>query len=184
MPNYFRCRKSSVRMFLAVSMMVAVVGSMAFAQGKSQPSSGEPVAPPIAAGPLTLSQTFFDVENDGLGLGVTLVPAFVDRTVTCPASHTKGCLIKVETSSQFWDIPAGTAAVESITASGGLLVHPNALVAVDSTTTGSVAGVRTFQWTIGKIPAGTSTTIDISFYVETGTAFAGYRTATIQLYFF
>ena len=166
-------------------LCIMTVGMCAttLAQDKGQPAEyGRSAAPPTFSGPLTLSRTFVDTENNALSLSTTAAVAYGAKAVTCPAAHAAGCTIKIETSSQFWAIASGAVAQESISVTGGLTVNPSSFVNVDATDIGSLASVHTFQWTIGSVPAGTAHTINISFDVNSGTAFAGYRTATIQLF--
>ena len=152
-----------------------------FAQDGGQPSEAPSAAPTVLAGPLTLSRVFLSTENNALSLSTTAATAFSARRVTCPSAHTKGCTIKVETSSQFWNIASGAVAQELVSVTGGLTVNPSTLVNVDTTSTGTLASVRTFQWMIGNVPAGTTQTISVSFDVNSGTALAGFRTETIEL---
>jgi hypothetical protein len=136
----------------------------------------------IHTGRLILWKSVIDTENDGLGLTTASTSAFHPISLACPSTHTAGCTIKVEVSSQFWNVPSSSVAQVSVSVTGGLGVNPASVVNVDSTTTGGLATVHTFQWMIGSVPAGTSQTVNISFDVSSGTAEAGYRTATIQIF--
>ena len=168
---------------LALCTLVAALCTTMFAQEKGQPSEDNRQAPPPAfLGPLTLSRTFVETQSGALSLTTTAAAAFSSRNVTCPATHANGCTLKIETSSQFWNITSGSVAQESISVSGGLTVSPSSLVNVDATSTGPLASVRTFQWTILNVPAGTTHTLGISFDVNSGTGLAGFRTATIELF--
>jgi hypothetical protein len=83
---------------------------------------------------------------------------------------------------EFWDIPSSSVAQVNVSITGGLTVYPSGIVNVDSTTTVGLASVHTFQWMVTGIGARTSQTVSISFDVTSGTAFAGFRTATIQTF--
>ena len=178
------------KLWLIACMLVALplLAANANAQNdEAQPSeTRDATAAPLtaqAALSLTLSKTSIRTENNLLPLTTTSVAAFSTTTATCPATHTKGCTLKVEVSSQFWAIGAGNVAQANVTVSGaGLTVDPSSSVNVDSTSTGSLASVRTFQWMIRNVPAGSTQTVGINFGVNAGTANAGYRTATIGLY--
>lgn len=171
-----------IRRALALCIVVAGVCTTMFAQ-EGQPAGDNRLAPPPAfLGPLTLSRTFMETQNGALSLSTTAAGAFSARNVTCPTTHANGCTLKIETSSQFWDIVSGSVAQESISVTGAVTVSPSPLVNVDATSTGPLASVRTFQWMVTNLAAGTTHTINISFDVNSGTAFAGFRTATIQLY--
>jgi hypothetical protein len=170
---------------MVVALLWILVGFLcaAFGQDGGQPSENSRVVPLSAnTGTLTLSKVLILTENGLLPLSTTAAAAFFSPKVTCPIAHTNGCIIKVETSSQLWNIPSGAVAQELITVTGGLSVHPASLVNVDSTTTGGLASVHTFQWMINAFPAGSTVTIGVSFDVNSGTADAGYRTETIELY--
>src|SRR5580704_12161919 len=165
----------SLRRALALCGLLAALCATTFAQEKGQPAEEDRQAPPPAfVGPLTLSRTFVETQSGALSLTPTAAAAFSSRNVTCPATHANGCTLRIETSSQFWNIPSGAVAQESITVTGGLAVRPSALVNVDATSTGTIATVHTFQWTILNVPAGTTHTLGISFDVSSGTAFAGF----------
>jgi hypothetical protein len=167
-----------------VALLCLFIGTLTaatFAQN-AQPSEDSPsVLPSVNTGLLTLSKTIINSENGFLGLSSTPANAFGAAKFTCPASHTKGCTIRLEVSSQFWNIPVGSAAQVSISSTGGS-VNPSSFVNVDADTTGGLATVHTFQWMISGITAGSTTTVNISFDVSGGTAASGYRTETAELF--
>jgi hypothetical protein len=153
----------------------------AFAQTAGQPSETKRLDFQLVRTNLKLAKTVIDTETDALSLSATPAIAFSQVKFTCPVAHTKGCTIRVDISSQFWNIPAGTAAQMSVSCPGGN-VNPSPVVNVDADTTGNSASVHTFQWMIVGIVAGSVQTVDVSFDVLSGNAFAGYRTETAQLF--
>lgn len=161
-------------------MLIGAFTAVTFAQS-AQPSEATPVAPSVNSGLLTLSKTIMNTENGFLGLSPTPVAAFGGATFTCPPLHTKGCTIRLEVSSQFWSIPVGSVAQVSISSTTGA-INPSSFVNVDGDTTGGLASVHTFQWMISGIAAGSTTTVNTSFDVSSGTAASGYRTETAQLF--
>lgn len=173
----------AIRTVLTLLCMLVggVSTSTTFAQS-AQPSETSPsVMSPVNTGPLVLSRTIINTDNGFLGLSTTPAAAFGAVTFTCPAAHTKGCSIRLDVSSQFWSIPAGTVAQVSISSTGGA-INPSSFVNVDADTTGGLASVHTFQWMISGITAGSITTVNVSFDVSSGTAASGYRTETAQLF--
>ena len=164
-------------------LFVGAFATATFAQSSAQPSeeAGPLALPPVVTGPLTLSKTVVDTENNFLGLSTTAAAAFGPVRFTCPAAHTRGCTIRLDVSSQFWNIPSGTVAQMLISSTGGT-INPSFIVNVDADTTGPLASVHTFQWMISGIPAGSTQTVNVSFDVSGGTAASGYRTETAQLY--
>jgi hypothetical protein len=176
---------ATVRAVLAFACVLTCgVWTTAFAQDKGQPAEDghATVHPPIKRGALTLKRTLIDTENSGVSLSTSASAAFPTFGVSCPVTQTRGCTIKVEVSSQFWDIPSSSVAQINVAITGGLQVNPAGIVNVDSTTAGGLASVHTFQWMVTGINAGTSQTVSISFDVTSGTAVAGYRTATIDTF--
>ena len=162
-------------------MLVGALTAATFAQS-AQPSEDSPsVMPSVNTGLLTLSKTIINTENGFLGLSSTPAAAFGAAKFTCPASHTKGCTIRLDVSSQFWGIPVGSVAQVSVSSTGGT-INPASFVNADGDTTGGFASVHTFQWMISGIAAGSTTTVNTSFDVSSGTAASGYRTETAQLF--
>lgn len=163
-------------------LFVGAFATSTFAQSTAQPSEEVgPSALPVVTSPLTLSHTVVDSENNLLGLSTTAAAAFGPVRFTCPAAHVRGCTIRLDVSSQFWNIPPGTVAQVLISSTGGTIL-PSFIVNVDADTTGPLASVHTFQWMISGIPAGSTQTVNVSFDVTGGTAASGYRTETAQLY--
>jgi hypothetical protein len=127
-----------------------------------------------------LQRTYLRTHDNALALSSVFVNAFGVTSISCPV--TSGCTIRVEVSSQFWEIDPGTVARMQVLIDGSTAgVEPDALVNVDSTTTGSWASVRTFQWMKASVPYGNHT-VQVQFQVSSGNAFAGYRMMTIEVY--
>ena len=175
---------TSVVPMLALSVLIGLSQVNAHAQqAEGQPTS-DAAAAQVAqvAANLRLLTTTIRTDNNALALGPALVAAFAPTVVTCPATA-HHCTIRVIVSSQLWGIDPGTVARMNVTIAGlGAAVDPASLVNVDSTSTGNLANVRTFQWMKRNIPAGAAETVRIQFQVNAGAAFAGFRTATVELY--
>jgi len=167
----------------------------AFAQDQEEGQSREVDGLPeegaaAASGPqvarnLTLVRTTIRTETQGVALTSNFLTGFAPTTVVCPATHAAGCTIKVEVSATIFAISPGNAAQMDVNITGtGPAVDPASFVNVDSTTTGPLASVHTFQWMKRKIPAGSAQTVNILFTMlkKGGSANTGFRTATIQLY--
>jgi hypothetical protein len=183
-PKALALLRTALVLFVLLTIFLWTTSFALDSQDKGQPaekSNSPAVAPLVLTGSLTLSHTLIQTENSLLGLSTTPASAFSPIAVSCPSSHTKGCTIAVIVSSQFYDITSGDVAQVNVSA-GSLTVNPSNVVNVDSTSTGILANVHTFQWMIESAPAGVTQTVDISFDVDGGTASAGYRTATVQLF--
>jgi len=134
---------------------------------------------------LTLAKTTIRTETQILTFTFNLFTGFTPTTVVCPSTHTAGCTLRVEVSATIWMVTPGTVAQMDVNIAGpGQAVDPNSLVNIDSTTTGPLATVHTFQWMKRGIPAGSTQTVNIYFSVglKGDSANTGFRTATIQLY--
>jgi hypothetical protein len=152
----------------------------------AQPEDG-PAAPlgPQVAPNLTLAKTTIRTETNGFTFNSEfLYFGFAPTTVVCPSTHAAGCTIKVEVSATIWALNPGSVAQLDVNVKGpGQAVDPNSFINVDSTTTGPLASVHTFQWMKRGIPAGSTQTINIFFTLfGKNSASTGFRTATIQLY--
>jgi hypothetical protein len=127
-----------------------------------------------------LQRTYMRTHDNALGLTTAYVNAFSPTSIACPVSA--GCTIRVEVSSQFWDIDAGTVARMRVMVDGSTAgVEPDSLVNVDSTSTGGWANARTFQWMKSYVPYGNHT-VQVQFQVSAGNAYAGYRMVTIEVF--
>jgi hypothetical protein len=177
----------------ALSLAMA---ASAFAQDQQEEQSREANGQPeedaaaAASGPqvapnLTLARTTIRTETLAVTLSSNPFTAFAPTTVVCPSTHTAGCTLRVEVSATIWMVTPGTVAQMDVNIAGpGQAVDPNSLVNIDSTTTGPLATVHTFQWMKRGIPAGSTQTVNIYFSVglKGDSANTGFRTATIQLY--
>jgi hypothetical protein len=139
----------------------------------------------VGASNLQLASTTIKANNQTLALSSTQVAAFSATELTCPATHTQGCSIRIEVSSQFSNVVKGANAQVDVSISGNLFpVSPASLVDVargaGTAETGPAAS--TFDWVVLGVTAGTQVEINIDADVTSGTASAGDRTATIQLY--
>jgi hypothetical protein len=140
---------------------------------------------PQVASNLTLAKTTIRTETQLVTFNSKfLFFGFAPTTVVCPSTHTAGCTIKVEVSATVFTLSPGDVAQVDVDVKGpGQAVDPNSFVNIDSTTTGPLASVRTFQWMKRGIPAGSTQTVNIFFSLfGKGSASTGFRTATIQLY--
>jgi len=127
-----------------------------------------------------LQRTYMRTHDNALGLTTVFVNAFGSTAIACPV--TAGCTIRIEVSSQFWAIDPGTVARMQVLVNGSAAgVEPDSLVNVDSTSTGSWANVRTFQWMKAYVPYGNHS-VQVQFQVSAGNAYAGYRMVTIEVF--
>ena len=131
---------------------------------------------------LTLTATKMRTQDNTLGLTTTPVSAFSPSKLGCPATSGT-CTIRVEVSSQF-DDGAGTATIAQMqvlidgSATG---VLPDDLVNVDPVNATAFQSVRTFVWMKKGLAPG-SHTVTVNFLVTAGSASAGLRTLTIQMF--
>lgn len=130
-------------------------------------------------GPLIPSKVFVEHTFDALQLnhGDSAIPAFKSKNVTCPAKHTNGCTVLVETSIEIWDVPAGAVMWEWVWASGSLIT-----IDILESTQGGIPSQRTYQYVIPHIQAGSTVTIDVQLQNLIDTAYAGDRVETVQLF--
>lgn len=134
---------------------------------------------------LKLSSTTIKANSQSLSLSTNQVAAFSPTKLTCPATHTNGCSIQVEVSSQFSNVVKGANAQLNVSTNGNLFpVSPAPLVAVargaGTAETGPAAS--TFDWVVLGVTAGSQVEIDVDADVTGGTGSMGDRTATIQLF--
>lgn len=179
---------TSLRGLLAVTLVLALSGTPGL--GTARVAAVDPPGQP--EGPSTQVETIFagvpsynvmKTEDSALGLSTTLVNAFAPITLPCPSTAgANGCTFRVVVSSQFWDIPATATGQMQLTISGAGALGPAGLVNVASDTSPSLAETHTMQWVKRNVPAGTSVTVTMQFKVNTGTAFGGYRTMSIDVF--
>lgn len=141
---------------------------------------GKGFAQEVGGSGLKLSTTVIKANNQILSLSTTEVSAFSGTELTCPQSHTKGCTIRVEVSSQFSGVASGASGQLNVFLNGNLFpVNPAQVISVVS---GPRAATGTFQWVILGVTAGSQVEVDINAGVTSGTGAAGARTATIELF--
>ena len=132
-------------------------------------------------------KSFMRTANTNLTVSTTLVSGFNSTTVTCPATHTAGCTIRVQVSSQFsmQCCMQGNFRMKVSIPGTGSQVWPNSLVNV-AMMGGGMMGygnmfAHTFQFMKTGIPAGATQTVSIQFQTDAGSGTAGYRSAMIDL---
>ena len=130
---------------------------------------------------MKLVRTAMITQETPLPLSPVLVNGFTPVVVTCPTRAPRGCTVSVLVSSQVLNLLSGSYAQVNTTITGSAgAVEPAPLVTVDSIP--GVYSAHAMQWLKTAIPAGSAETVRIEMKVTTGTASAGYRTATIALY--
>lgn len=132
-------------------------------------------------------KSFMRTANTNLSVSTTLVSGFNSTAVTCPATHTAGCTIRVQVSSQFsmQCCMQGNFRIKVSIPGTGSQVWPNSLVNV-AMMGGGMMGygdmfAHTFQFMKTGIPAGATQTISIQFQTDAGIGTAGYRSAMVDL---
>lgn len=133
-------------------------------------------------------QSFMKTANTNLSVGTSLVSAFASTPVTCPASHTAGCTVRVQVSTQFSMrcCMQGNFRIKVLIPGSGSQIWPNSLVNVAMMGGGMMASgdayAQTFHWMKTGIPAGATQNVTIQFQTDAGTGTAGYRIATVDCY--
>lgn len=159
---------------------------------------------------LTPYQTFVRTENSKLNLSGSWQDAFQSVQFTCPASHSAGCTVIVQVSSQFGDRNHccdnkaskqvdkdcmmcngwGNLSIKVGIPGSGSQVFPNSTIKVGTggccmgNGNNGLANAETFQWMKTGINAGDQETVSIQFETNNGNRFkgtAGYRTAVVHL---
>ena len=136
---------------------------------------------------LSSYQSFMKTANTNLSVGTSLVAAFSSTMVTCPATHTAGCSIRIQVSSQFsmgMGMQGNLRMKVSIPGTGSQ-IWPNSLVNVAMMGGSGMMGsgevyAHTFNFMKTGIPAGASQTVTIQLQTDSGTGTAGYRIANID----
>jgi hypothetical protein len=137
---------------------------------------------------LTPYQSFVRTQNTNLNFSGSLTSAFKSVTLTCPASHSAGCTVVVQMSSQFWAQNCcdwGNFIINVSISGSGSQVWPNSSVKVGAMGSmmggNSLSNAETFHWTKTGIPAGSKQTVNIKFQTDGFNGTAGYRTAIVHL---
>ncbi len=136
---------------------------------------------------LTPYKSFMRTANTSLNVSTTLVSGFSTTTVTCPATHTAGCSIRVQVSTQFKMAccTQGNFRINVSIPGTGSAMWPSSLANVGMMGGGMMGYgdtfAHSFQWMKSGIPAGATQTVYIQFQTDAGSGTAGYRSAMIDL---
>ncbi len=167
-------------------LLIVLVGTAALAQNVDN---------------LTPYQTFVRTENSKLNLSGSWQDAFQSVDVTCPSSHSAGCTIIVQVSSQFGDRNHccdnkksgqsadpdcmmgcngwGNLSIKVAVSGSGSQVFPNSTIKVGTggccmgNGNNGLANAETFQWMKTGINAGDQETVSIQFETNNGNRFKG-----------
>jgi hypothetical protein len=160
----------------SVWMVLAVLGILSAALGAHAQNVSN----------MSSYQAFMKTANTNLTVGTTLVAGFVPTTVTCPATHAKGCSIRVQVSTQFSMscCMQGNFRIKLTIPGTGSQIWPNSLVNVGMMGGGMMGYgdvfAHTFHFMKTGIPAGASQTVSVQFQTDSGSGTAGYRMASID----
>ena len=143
------------------------------------------------ASPLVPSKVYLNTEGGPLHLdgGDPYTTAFPLTQVTCPASRTNGCTIRVVTSFQTRGVPDGgqlyvhVTALNKIVGQASPYAYPNSVILLDTGGASASWSNHTFQWMVTKLSAGATVTVKVELQNKTGTADVEERTETIELLF-
>jgi len=129
---------------------------------------------------LNLRKTYLKTQTQSSAVTGSWSDAFTNTTVNCP-DEPGSCVIRVEVSSLFGQVPSGSVAllrarVDGFSAAPGW-------VEVDSTSTDGFSNSRTFTWARTGLANGNHT-VDVEFGMagSGAPALAGPRTLTIEVY--
>ncbi len=131
-------------------------------------------------------KSFMKSANTNLSVGTSMVSAFPSTSVTCPATHTAGCTIRVQVSSQFSMscCMQGNFRIQVSIPGTGSQVRPNSLVNVGMMGGGMMAYgdvfAHTFHFMKTGVPAGATQAVTIQFQTDAGSGTAGYRMASVE----
>jgi hypothetical protein len=132
-------------------------------------------------------QSFLRTANTNLSVSTALVSGFNSTTMTCPATHTAGCTIRVQVSTQFSMscCMQGNFRMKVSIPGSGSQMWPNSLVNVGMMGGGMMGYgnmfAHTFHWMKTGIPAGATQTVSIQFQTDAGSGTLGYRSAMVDL---
>jgi len=139
------------------------------------------------ASSLTPYQSSMRTANTNLSVTTTLASGFNSTTVTCPATHTAGCTIRVQVATQFSMscCMQGNFRIKVSIPGSGSQIWPNSLVNVGMMGGGMMGYgdmfAHTFQFMKTGVPAGATQTVSIQFQTSAGSGTAGYRSAAVDL---
>jgi hypothetical protein len=130
---------------------------------------------------LNLRKTYLKTQGAATTIPALWVDAFSPTIVNCP-DETGSCVIRIEVSSLFEQIDAGSVAMMRARVDG-LTTLPTTQVEVDSTSSGTLSNSRTFTWMKTGVANGNHT-VDVEFGMSGlgAAAIAGPRTLTIEVY--
>lgn len=125
-------------------------------------------------------------ETASLTLSTTPVDAFAPIALPCPASAgAPGCTYRVTVSAQFAEISALDVVRMNLNITGPGTFGPSlpglAFTNVASNSSPSWPQAYSFQWVKRNIPAGTSPTISLQFFMNANFGFGGLRTMSIDV---
>jgi len=171
------------RLIAALSTLVTVACWAAAAPAQiGQPQPGATLNTGKANLPspnLTLLRTRINSRSDTLSFSTTPVAAFPTMNIACPASP-GSCTLRIEISSQFGSVDAGTAAVMDVQVGGsglGILPGPVAGVSINSS-----AFFAPATMTFVKNVAPGNHAVSVRFKTTSGAAGAGFRTLTVSMF--
>lgn len=128
-------------------------------------------------GPLIPSKVFINDDFSRIDLEPNkIVRVFPATRVTCPAKHTKGCTIKLETFLELFDVPTNGTVLE--------WVHMDEqLISILSLEPPGPVGFQhiTSAFVLGDIQAGSTVTVDVQLQNVFDTAQVRERIETIHL---
>ncbi len=168
--------------FGALVLLLALGSPVVHSDGAGQGQSSDPgLAAEGSASNLKLIKSWIKTRDESISLTTAPVDAFSPTSVACPGSA-PSCTLRIEVSSQFGGVDAGTGAYASVTVNGsGAGVEPNPTVSLSNNPTG-VYYPATMSWMVEGIAAGTNPSVAVKFGVGAGNATAAYRTLTIGVY--
>jgi hypothetical protein len=126
----------------------------------------------------TLQKTHMRQEATRVTFSNTAVPAFAPTTIQC---GNQSCSVRVEVSSQFFNVTSGNIARVHVKADG--VPFPSTGFDVDGGINRPVATLTTVAYLKTDLSPGSHTiTVDFDMRSEGGTAEAGIRTLMIQVF--
>jgi hypothetical protein len=135
---------------------------------------------------VTPYKSFMKTASTNLNVGTSMVAAFGSTSVTCPATHTAGCTVRVQVTSQFSMAccTQGNFRISVSIPGSGSQIWPSSLVKVGMMGGGMMGYgdvfAHTFHFMKTGIPAGATQTITIQFQTDAGSGTAGYRMASVD----
>ncbi len=163
-------------MIKKTNLLVFIIVSMVLTGAQAQTASN-----------ISPYKSFMKTANTNLTVGTSMVAAFGSTSVTCPATHTAGCTIRVQVTSQFSMscCTQGNFRISVSIPGTGSQIWPSSLVKV-AMMGGGMMGygdvfAHSFHFMKTGIPAGATQSVTIQFQTDAGTGTAGYRMASVDL---